>query len=177
MRILTKLAMTGAVVALTGCGAAGLAPSELGVTARDAFLEGRTRAVTWDTGARLRWIEGVGISAAGVALPGAGQWRLHYTAPGRTAGLVVVVAPLETGEEERAPMTPPGYTLGDARVPDTFIDSPEAMTRILAVRGGAIPERATLMLIPGDPTRWIASFPGEARQWRLDARTGQVLTP
>jgi hypothetical protein len=177
MRIVTA-ALAGVLVSgLGGCGAAGLAPAELGVTARDAFLEGRTRAATWDTSARLRWVEGVGISPAGVALPGVGQWRLHYTAPGRTMGLMVVVAPIQTGEEERAPTSPPGYTIGDAWVPQTFIDSPEALTRVLAVRGGSIPERATLLLVPGQTLRWIITFPDEGRQWQLNAETGQVLTP
>jgi hypothetical protein len=177
MRTLTVVLVACGVVGLGGCGAAGLSPAELGVTARDAFLEGRTRAATWDTGARLRWVEGVAISPAGVALPGAGQWRLHYTAPGRQAGLMVVVAPIQTAEEERAPTWPPGFTIGDATVPDTFLDSPEVLTRALAVRGGAIPERASLLLVPGDPLQWVVSFPDEARRWRLDARTGQVLTP
>jgi hypothetical protein len=177
MRMLTVVLAGCAVLGVGGCGAAGLSPGELGVTARDAFLEGRTRARTWDAGARLRWMEGVGISPAGVALPGAGQWRLHYTAPGRQLGLMVVVAPLQTGEEERAPTSPPGYTIGDATVPDTFVDSPEALTRVLAVRGGAIPERASLLLVPGQPARWVVSFPEEAQRWQLDAETGRVLTP
>jgi hypothetical protein len=170
--------LTGVVLGgLGGCGAAGVAPGDLGVTARDAFLEGRTRAATWDSGARLRWLEGVAISPAGVALPGAGQWRLHYTAPGRQAGFMVVVAPLQTREEERAPATPPGHVIGEATVPDTWVDSPEALTRVVAVRGGAIPERASLLLVPGQPLQWVVTFPDDARRWRVDAGTGQVLTP
>jgi hypothetical protein len=177
MRIFT-VALAGCLLAgVGGCGAAGLSPGELGVTARDAFLEGRTRAATWDTRARLRWVEGVGISPAGVALPGIGQWRLHYTAPGRQMGLMVVVAPIQTGEEERAPTSPPGFAIGDAALADTFIDSPEVLTRVLAVRGGSIPERATLLLVPTQPIQWVVTLPDETRQWRVDAQTGQVLTP
>jgi hypothetical protein len=167
----------GLVLGLSGCGAAGLTPAQLGVTARDAFVEGRTRAATWDPAARLRWIEGVGISAAGTALPGAGQWRLHYTAAGRQQGLVVVVAPVETGEEERPAASPPGFVIGDRTVPDTWIDSPEALSRILASRGDAVPEQATLLLVPTQPLQWVITFPEDGRQWRLDAETGQVRTP
>lgn len=177
MRILTAVLVGCAGLGVSGCGAAGLSPAELGVTARDAFVEGRTRAATWDSRAELRWMEGTAISSAGAALPGVGQWRLHYTAPGRQMGLMVVVAPLQTGEEERAPSAPPGRTLGTATVADTWVDSPEVLTRVLAVRGGSIPERASLLLVPGQTLEWLVSFPDEARRWRVDARTGQVLTP
>jgi hypothetical protein len=164
-----------AMLSLAGCGPARLA-SDLGVTARDAFLEGRTRAATWDTGARLRWMEGVSIAPAGAALPGAGFWRLHYTAPGRTNGLVVTVGALETSEEERAPASPPGFVIGDRALPDTFMDSPEVLTRVLAIRGGSVPERATALLVPTEPPQWVVTFPDDARRWRLDASTGEVLT-
>jgi hypothetical protein len=170
--------VAGAVVLLaSACGPAGLTPGELGVSARSAFLEGRTRAATWDSGAQLRWMEGIGISSAGVALPGVGQWRLHYTAPGRTSELMVTVTSLESMSEERAPTQPQGFNIGTRTVGDTWIDSPEAMTRALAARGGSIPERAGLLLVPEETLKWVVTFPEEARRWRLDARTGQVITP
>jgi hypothetical protein len=167
----------GVSLGLTGCGTAGLTPSELGITARDALVEARTRAGTWDSNARLRWVEGLGITPAGVALPGAGQWRLHYTAPGRQVALVVTVAPLQTGEEERTFAPPPGYEIGQSGLPDTWMDSPQTLARILAVRGGGVPENATMLLVPGQPEQWVVMFPDDGRRWRLNAQTGEVLTP
>ncbi len=177
-----KTLTTGGLVItllVAGCGPATgrLSPTELGVTARDAYLEGRTRAGTWDDNAGLRWMEGVSISSAGLALPGVGHWRLHYTAPGRPAGLTVTVAPLETSEEERAPVSPPGYTVGQASIGDTWLDSPEVLRRALAARGASPPERVTALLLPLDPLQWIVIIPDEARRWRLDASTGEVVTP
>jgi hypothetical protein len=173
--------LTGVLVGLwvAGCGAAvgGLAPGDLGVTARDAYLEGRTRAATWDGAARLGWMEGVSIAATGMALPGAGFWRLHYTAPGRASSLVVTVGALQATEEERSPMSPEGFAIGDRRVGDTWIDSPEALARALASRGGGVPESVSMVLVPVDPLQWVITIPGEARRWRLDAATGQVVTP
>jgi hypothetical protein len=176
MRRLTLVGVAFAVAA-AGCGPATVPREALGVTARDALLEGRTRAATWDAAARLRWLEGVGISGTGVALPGAGEWRLHYAAPGRAAGLVVRVGSVETGEEERAPASPPGFVVGEATVPDTWLDSPDVLRRVLAERGGAVPEQVSILLVPAQPLQWVVAFPDEARRWRVDARTGQVLTP
>jgi hypothetical protein len=177
MRALTVAAVGMAVALAAGCAPAAVSPGELGVAARSAFLEGRTRAATWDQGARLRWMEGVGISSAGVALPGVGQWRLHYTAPGRTPGLVVTVTSLEAMVEERAFAPPAGLNIGDRAVGDTWIDSPEAMTRALAARGEAVPDRATMLLAPETTLQWVITIPDEARRWRLDAQTGQVINP
>jgi hypothetical protein len=177
MRWMTVVAAGAVTAAMAGCGAAGVAAGRLGITARDAFLEGRTVAATWDAGAQLRWMEGVGISGAGVALPGGGAWRLHYTAPGRNAGLVVTVASVETGQEERSPTSPPGFVIGAAQVAEPFIDSPEALSLALAARGGPVPETATAMLVPGQPQQWVITFPDDARRWRIDAGTGQVIAP
>jgi hypothetical protein len=175
MKRWTKMALAAALLAGCGPAAERLAPADLGVTARDAFLQGRTRAVTWDPAARLRWMEGEAVSPAGAALPGVGQWRLHYTAPGRTDGLVVVVAPLATEQEEGPPVSPPGFVLGDAALGEEWEDSPQVMGRVLAAGGGTPPERATMLLVPAQPVQWVITFPEEARRWRLDARTGQVL--
>jgi hypothetical protein len=176
MRFVRAVGVGVITAGVAGCGAAGLAPGEMGVTARDAFLEGRTRAATWDAGARLRWMEGVGISSAGMALPGVGQWRLHYTAPGRDLGLVVTVGSVETGQEERSPTSPPGFVIGAERVAEPFIDSPEAVSRVLAARGGAVPETATMLLVPTVPPQWVITFPDDTRRWRLNAGTGEVVT-
>jgi hypothetical protein len=177
MRGLRGLVAAVAATATMGCGAAAVPAERLGVTARDAFLEARTVAATWDAAAQLRWMEGVGISAAGVALPGVGQWRLHYTAPGRDMGLMVTVGSVETGQEERSPTSPPGFVLGAERVREPFIDSPEALSRALAARGGAIPETATALLVPLQPQQWVITFPDDDRRWRLDSGTGQVVSP
>jgi hypothetical protein len=177
MRWVTAGAAGFVAAAMLGCGAAEVATERLGITARDAFLEGRTVATTWDSGAQLRWMEGVGIAGTGAALPGVGEWRLHYTAPGRNAGLVVTVGSVDTGQEERSPTSPPGFVLGAERVAEPFIDSPEALSHVLAERGGAVPETATAMLVPGQPQQWVITFPDDTRRWLLDARTGQLRSP
>jgi hypothetical protein len=180
MRILTTMVLGLAVVlGSAACGAAAgrLSPGDLGVTARDAYLEGRTRATTWDGSARLRWMEGVSISSTGMALPGSGFWRLHYTAPNRASGLVVTVGALQATEEERSPTWPEGFTIGDRSVSGTWVDSPEVMARVLSARGTGIPEDVNLLLVPETTLQWVVTIPGEARRWRLDAATGQVITP
>lgn len=180
MKSLTTAALgLGLALGMAGCGLAleGSGEGRLGVTARDAFREGGMRAATWDGNAHLRWMEGVSISSTGWALPGVGFWRLHYTAPGRAAGLVVTVGSLQVTEEEQPPAWPQGFTMGDRAVGDTWIDSPEAMTRVLAVRGRGVPESVSMLLVPEVPLQWVVTIPEDPRRWRLNAVTGEVVTP
>jgi hypothetical protein len=176
MRRWTVAALGALVLAPSACGPAVRLGEEFGVTARDAFLEGRTRAVTWDPGAQLRWIEGRNLSGAGLALPGEGEWRLHYTAPGRTQGLVVTVTSLESGAEESPPVSPPGVAIGDEVLAETWLDSPESLAHALAARGEPAPEQVGMHLVPTRPARWIVRVPDETRAWYVDARTGEVVS-
>jgi hypothetical protein len=166
------------IAAMTACGpATGRLGEGLGVTARDAFLEARTRAVTWDASARLRWMEGENLSSAGMALPGEGEWRLHYTAPGRTQGLMVTVTSLESGAVEQPPTPPPGVATGDAALDDTWLNSPAALARVMEARAASVPDRVHMRLVPTRPMQWVVTIPDEPRTWRVDARTGEVVTP
>jgi hypothetical protein len=175
------MTLGGSIMLAAGLAACGPALDQLGeefgVTARDAFLEARTRAVTWDADARLRWMEGENLTGAGLALAGEGTWRLHYTAPGRTQGLVVTVTSLESGAEERPPTPPPGVAVGDRALDETWLNSPEALARLLEVRAGSVPDQVHMTLVPTRPAQWVVRVPDDARTWRVDARTGEVLTP
>lgn len=175
MKLLTTALLA---LPLAACGAAtsSIPATELGVTARDAFLEARTEARSWSTDARLRYVEGIGITAAGQALEGAGEWRFHYTAPGRGGELLVRVAPLALSREERAATSPPGYVIGDNAVGSGWIDSPEAIGAVLAARGASPAGGVELVLVPTVPARWVVRFPeaGSGR-WVVDAGTGAIL--
>ena len=166
-----------AVLALTlaGCAAAAaeIPPSSLGVTARDGFLEARTVARVWDADARLRYVEGLGIGPAGLALPDAGEWRFHYTAPGHGDELLVRVKPLETVQEERPATSPPGYVIGDNALDEGWVDSPQVMAAVQA-EGGDL-AGATLLLVPTRPPRWVVRAEGEQERWQVDANTGGVI--
>lgn len=174
MRALT-IAAVGLALALSGCGAAvdRIPPSRLGITARDAYLEARTAARVWAEDARLRWLEGVGIDAAGLALPGQGEWRFHYTAPGRSGEVLVRVGPLETAQEERPASSPPGYVIGDNALDGVWVDSPDVAAAVAAAAGEAFP--ATLLLVPTRPAQWIVRAGDGDGRWRVDAGTGEVI--
>lgn len=171
-----RLSTAVLAMGIAGCGAAasGIPPSTLAITARDAYFEARTSARVWDAGARLRYVEGINVNAAGLALPEGGEWRFHYSAPGRSGELLVVVRPLETAQEERTATSPPGYVLGDNALDESWVDSP---TVLEAVRGGggAGVDMATLLLVPTRPAQWIVrAAEGDAR-WRVDARSGELI--
>lgn len=172
--------LTTALLALTltACGAAtaGIPAAELGVTARDAYLEARTDARSWSPDARLRYVEGLGISSGGQALQGTGEWRFHYTAPGQTGELLVRVTGLEMASEERPATSPPGYVLGDNALDASWVDSPRVLDAVLAARGEAAPGLAELILVPTSPARWVVRFPEEgSARWTVNAETGAVL--
>lgn len=176
---MTRLVMTAALVAaVAGCGSAAgrLAPGALGISARDAFTEARSVARVWSPDARLRWVEGEGIDAAGLALPDQGVWHFHYTAPGNTRQLLVRVLPLETTSEERAPSSPPGYVIGDNALGTSWIDSGAAMQAVSTASPQATPAPASMLLVPTRPEQWIVRYP-EGERWRIHAETGEVLTP
>lgn len=166
---------------IAACGAAtgSIAPEDLGLTARQAFLEARTEARSWSTDARLRYVEGAGITASGQALQGTGEWRFHYTAPGRTGELLVRVAPLEMIAEERAATSPPGFVIGDNALGGSWVDSPEALDVVLNARAeaGAASLAASLLLVPTIPARWVVRFPeeGGSARWVVSAETGALV--
>ena len=174
--------LTTAVLAfcLAACGAATsrLPAGDLAMTAGAAHLEARTDARSWDAGATLRYVEGLGITADGRAVQGAGEWRFHYTAPGKPGELLVRVTPLEMTREERAATSPPGYVLGDNALEATWVDSPAAMQAVLAARGtgAAAVGAAELLLVPTRPARWVVRVPAEGSgRWVVNAETGTVL--
>ena len=177
MKILTTALLT---FCLAACGAAtaGLPPGGLAMTARAAHLEARTDARSWDTRATLRYVEGLAITADGRAVQGTGEWRFHYTAPGKPGELMVRVTPLEMTREERAATSPPGYVLGDNALGDTWVDSPEAVQAVLAARDAGAPVVAAteLLLVPTRPARWVVRVPAEgSTRWVVNAETGTVI--
>lgn len=174
-----RLAVTAALaITLLGCGSAtgGIAADALGVSARDAHVEARSVATVWSSSARLRWIEGEGISGSGVALEGEGAWTFHYTAPNRTDGLVVRVMALETTSEERPASSPPGLVLGDNAVSSVWVDSRVAAGSISA-SGASVSTPLSMRLVPMQPQRWIVRGSEGDDQWHVHAETGEVLTP
>lgn len=174
-----RLLMTAALAAaVAGCGSAAgrLAPGALGISARDAFTEARSVARVWSADARLSWVEGEGIGAAGLALPDQGAWHFHYTAPGHTRQLLVRVLPFETASEERAPSSPPGYVIGDNVLSTSWIDSRAVMQALAAASPSGAPAPASMLLVPTRPEQWIVRD-GSGERWRVHAESGEVLTP
>lgn len=172
--------LTTALLALTlaACGAAtsGIPAEQLAISARDALLEARTEARGWSVDSRLRYVEGLGITAAGRAVQGTGEWRFHYTAAGQPGELLVRVTPLEMISEERAATSPPGFVLGDNAVGETWIDSPTVLETVLRARQDAGAPAAELVLVPTRPARWVVRFPEEgSARWVVDAETGALV--
>ena len=167
-----------AALLLAGCGSAagGIPTQALEVSARDAYLEARSGARAWDGDSALRYVEGDGIGARGLAAPEAGVWRFHYTAPGRTQALVVEVAALETASAERAPTSPPGYVIGDNVLDGSWVDSPEAVAAIAEAGGGPVAP-LSFLLVPTEPEQWVVRSGDGGTRWRVDARTGELLAP
>lgn len=178
MRLTAAVAAALVGAGVSGCGsAAGSIPTgELGVTARDAFVEARSVARGWSGDARLRYVEGLAITASGQALPDGGQWLFHYTAAGKTGELLVRVTALETAAEERPATSPPGYVLGDNALSASWIDSPAALAAVLETRDGGVAAAASLLLVPARPEQWVIRFPDAgSERWRVHAGTGEVL--
>ena len=178
MKFLTTAAPALALaLALAACGAANSAiVGDLGITARDGFLEARTEARSWSQDARLRYVEGLGIASDGRAAQGTGEWRFHYTASDRTGELLVRVTPLEMTREERAATSPPGYVLGSNALSASWVDSPDAMEAVLQARAAGAAGLAELVLVPTTPQRWIVRFPEEgSARWVVNAETGALV--
>ena len=160
-------------VILAGCGAAGTAsPRELGVTARDAYTEARTLAVSWSPDARLRWVEGENIDARGVALPDRGAWSFHYTAPQTALELVVRVSPLELVSEEHRVTSPPGIVIGDRALDTSWLDSGPALEAL--AEAGAPEPPISMLLVPTRPPQWVIGSE-LGRRWHVHAETGEVM--
>lgn len=157
-----------------GCGSAvgSLAPGALGVSARDAFIEARTTAHGWRTDSRLRWVEGQGINANGMALRDAGAWFFHFTSPGTQGELLVRITATETASEERPFSSPPGLVIGDNAVGGSWVDSRVAV-QAAAAAGGEIGGDLRLLLVPSRPAQWHVRS-GDTT-WYVHAETGEVL--
>lgn len=177
MKTLTTALLT---ICLAACGAATsrLPAGDLAMTARSAYLEARTDARSWNAGATLRYVEGLGITADGRAVQGTGEWRFHYTAPGQPGELLVRVTPLEMVREERAATSPPGYVLGENALGESWVDSPAAMAAVVGARPGAAAPvtAAEMLLVPTRPARWVVRVPAEgSARWIVNAETGTVV--
>lgn len=179
VRVMKPFTTALLALGLAACGAAtaSIAPEDLGLTARDAFLEARTEARSWSGDARLRYVEGTGITPSGQALEGAGEWRFHYTAPGRAGELLVRVAPLSLIAEERAATSPPGFVIGQNALSSSWVDSPQALSAVLNARGSSAADlAASLVLVPTVPSRWVVRLSDEgSARWVVNAETGAVL--
>lgn len=177
MRFVTTILIAAAAAGLAACGAAtsAIPPGELGITARDAFLEARTIARSWEGDARLRWVEGEGVSRTGRVLPGAGGWRFHYTAPDRRQELVVTITPTAEASEESAITSPPGYIIGDNGLGSDWIDSPDVMAAVVRDADAPAEGTASLVLVPSNPPRWLVRFEEGTRRYAVHAVTGALL--
>ena len=176
-------AMAVALV-LAACATGGeRVPAErLRISARDAAREANTVARAWSPDAVLRFVEGEGVTPDGFVPPERGAWRLVYEAPGRTEQLVVTATPTALGEATRPPQSPPGYVLGDAALPATWVDSPAAAAAARGADGagdllGRRDAAVSMLLIPLQPPQWVirAAAGTETGEWRVDAATGAVL--
>lgn len=164
-------------LALAGCASATgqIAPGALGVTARDAYIEARSVARSWSADARLRWAAGDHVAPDGIALPDDGRWEFHFTAPDESDELLVRVLPLETTSEEQPATSPPGYVIGDNALDEAWIDSPAVMDAVQDA-GATVSARASLLLVPTRPARWLVRV-ADGPRWQVNAGTGEVLAP
>lgn len=175
-----RLAVAGVLaVTLAGCGSAAnrIGAEALGVSARDAHSEARSVARVWSSNARLRWVEGTGIDAGGIAIPGQGVWRFHYTANDQSQELVVQIQALESASEERAPTSPPGIVIGDNALGGSWIDSREAMDAVRTADTGATAGSYSMLLVPTRPEQWIVRVADASDRWHVHAGTAEVLQP
>lgn len=175
-----RLAIGVSVLAACAPATEGVPPERLRISARDAAREAGTVAAAWADSTDLRYIEGDGVTPDGYVLPGAGAWRLVYDSPGREEQLVVTVTPRELTDTLRAPLSPPGFVLGDAALEPGWIDSPAALAAVRAtggLDGVASDTTLTALLVPVRPPQWIlrVAGTGDTRRWRVDATTGQVI--
>lgn len=174
-----RLAVAGVLaVTLAGCGSAAgrIGAEALGVSARDAHAEARSVARVWSANARLRWVEGTGIDAGGIAIPGEGVWRFHYTANDQSDELVVQIQALESATEERAPTSPPGIVIGDNALGTSWIDSGDAMDAVAAATGVGSGSYS-MLLVPTRPEQWIVRVADASDRWHVHAGTAEVLQP
>lgn len=178
--MMKRLAMAATLaVTVSGCGAASerIAPSALGVSARDAFIEARSMARVWSPDARLRWVEGEAINPDGIALPGSGAWTFHYTAPGTSGQLAVRVMPLETVSTEQPFTSPPGIVIGDNALGTSWVDSGVAMAAVAEATARPAAPAGSMLLVPTRPEQWIIRAADTGERWTVHAETGEVLNP
>lgn len=150
-------------------------PERLRISAQDAVREARTVAVSWARGASLRYVEGEGVTPEGYVLPNKGAWRFVYEASNRADQLVVTVTPKRLDQTTRPRQAPAGYAIGDAALPEEWIDSPAVLARVRERGGatllGAAEPAISLLLVPLRPPQWVVrvAVGAESREWRVEA--------
>ena len=174
MKGLWRIAVMTAVVGAASCGGAGAGyEAGLRVSARDAYREARLQALSWDSDAYLRFVEGDAISPDGYADPtGGGHWRFSFDRPRDNEQLLVSVAPADEATRTRPRQSPPGYVVGSNRLGTDWIDSPRAAE---AARAASLPadQAISMLLVPTSPAMWIVSL-GD-RRWRVNATSGTLI--
>lgn len=168
---------------LTGCASAAsqISPQRLRLSARDALHEAHTVAVSWASAATLRYVEGEGVTPEGYVLPGRGAWRFAYDAPDRVDQLMVTVTPKTLEQVTRPRQSPPGFAVGEAALPEEWIDSPAVLAAVRAAGAATLLSASapaiSLLLVPLRPAQWVVRIAAgqEAREWRVDAGTGVVI--
>jgi hypothetical protein len=172
-----------AFMGLTACASAAsqISPQQLRISAQDAGREARTVAVSWAKEASLRYLEGEGVTPEGYILPGRGAWRFIYDAPSRADQLVVTVTPKALEQATRPRQAPPGFAVGEAALPGSWIDSPAVLAAVRSAGGEALlsakAPAISLLLVPLRPAQWVVRIAAgsESREWRVDAGTGAVI--
>lgn len=174
-RIAASIALIALTALLTACASAAEVDERLSITARDAAREARTAALTVAPEATLWWIEGEDTNADGLVRSDSGLWRVVFEVPGKAEQVIVTVTPRAL-ERETGPRRPPPIADHAGTTPGTeWIDSPAALAVVAAMT--ELPDTGLSMtLIPAPGPQWVVQVPDDgAREWRIDARTGEVL--
>jgi hypothetical protein len=178
-RYLSIMLLTG--LAACASAASQISPQKLRLSAQEAGREARTVAVSWASAARLRYVEGEGLTPEGYVLPGRGAWRFVYDAPERVDQLVVTVTPKALEQATRPPQSPAGFALGEAALTGEWIDSPAVLAAVRAAGAAPLLSAAepaiSLLLVPLRPPQWVVRIAAgqESGSWRVDASTGEVV--
>lgn len=180
---MNRYALIVVLAASTACAPAAsqISPQLLRISAQDAAREARTVAVSWSNEARLRYVEGEGVTPEGYVLPGRGAWRFVYDTPERADQLVVTVTPKALEQATRPRQSPPGFAVGEAALPGEWVDSPAALSAVRGAGGESLlsarEPAISLLLVPLRPAQWVVRVAAgnESREWRVNAGTGAVM--